>query len=154
MFMDSATLFKDGRIALEVKTNVLPAAGATRLLVKGSLALRIASDEKVVEEKNFKLQAGAMVKLGPVEVSGIDFRNDQTYVSVYYTNNVLKSIQFLDKDEKVLPSERAGHGGFGVRFHETFALQGKVERVTVRITYFSKTETVMVPLDVSVGLGL
>ena len=154
LFMNSATLFKDGRISLDVKSNILPATGATKLFVKGAVALEVASDEKVLEEKNFKLQAGVTARLGPIQVESKGFQNGQTQVDVYFTTNILKSVQFLDKNEKVLPMKRVGFGGFGVQFHENFALTGKIEAVTVRVTYFSKTQTVIVPLDLSVGLGL
>ncbi|HMF16601.1 MAG TPA: hypothetical protein VKE98_05305, partial [Gemmataceae bacterium] len=136
LFMNSATLFKDGRISFDVKSNILPATGATKLFVKGAVALEVASDEKVLEEKNFKLQAGVTARLGPIQVESKGFQNGQTQVDVYFTTNILKSVQFLDKNEKVLPMKRVGFGGFGVQFHENFALTGKIEAVTVRVTYF------------------
>ena len=147
---------------------MIPAHGATKLRVKGFVNLRTASDEKTLQEKGVALKMGAKVKLGPVEISrgkspvvvfddkAVD--DDRVYVNVAYTNNVLKGIQFLDADGKALPCEQVGHFAFGsggdTHITESYAIQSKVERATVLITYFSKTQTVKVPFDLRIGMGL
>ena len=46
-------------------------------------------------------------------------------------------------------------GGFGgqMTYTHTFGLARKVDRVTVRITYYSQIEPVSIPLDLTLGVG-
>jgi hypothetical protein len=145
------------RLGFGIRTTVVPAAGATRLLLKGKLVLLIGTQEKTAEVKKVALEGGGSVKVGPCEVRKDKTRSGEgSLVEVKHSEPNLKSITFLDKDGKVLPSEWAA-GSF-VRNGQTtytveYRVKGKIENGTVRVTYFSKVERVTVPLDLDIGVG-
>jgi hypothetical protein len=146
-------------IGFQVRSKVVPAAGASKLRLKGTLALRVGGGEKMAEEKNVTLKADAKVKVGPVELSlSKNAFGDGTPLEVTYPNRVLKKIEFLDKDGKALQSSTQGGMSVGdgakTIYTDNYSLKGKAEQLTVRVTYFGKVETVTVPLDLEVGLGL
>jgi hypothetical protein len=160
MWMSSAWRSEDAsNLAFTLKASALPARDATKLLIKGYVTLKIATEEKTIQKNNVPLANGAKANLGPIEFSKEEgFDADKTQVSVRYTNNVLKSIHFLDKNEKMLPSARAGGGGSGnyhdTHFNQSFTFAKKLDQVTVRVVYVSKTQTLKVPFDLEIGLGL
>jgi hypothetical protein len=151
--------FADGsQVMFSVRTSKLPARAAKKLRVKGSVALRIGSGEMSLEKKNVKLESGATVKVGPFELGSYEQNLDAsaTGVRVAYSEDILKSIQFFDMDGQVISCRKMGGGSFGnvdVYYWDDYALTRKVERMTVRIGYYSKSETITVPLDLEVGLG-
>lgn len=157
MLVISTNRFKDEeKVALTLRTALLPVPGATKLRIKGSIALIIATAEKL-EEKEVKLQDGTSESLGPIEVRGRGHQNESTYVDLCFTSNMLKSIQFLDSNGIPVSSERVGHcycGTHEVVRTESFKLKGKVEQVKVKVVYVSTTQTVNVPLNLIAGLAL
>jgi hypothetical protein len=145
------------RLGFGIRTTVVPAAGATRLLLKGKLVLMIGTQEKTVEVKKVALEGGGSVKVGPCEVRQ-DKRpfGEGSLVRVQHSEPNLKGIVFLDKDGKVLPSESVGssftRNGQTIYTVE-YSVKGKLENGIVRVTYFSKIERVTVPLDLDIGVG-
>jgi hypothetical protein len=157
--LDFPTRFKEGdRILFPLRSAVLPAKGATKLRAKASVGLRIGTDLTTLEKKNMKLKADVAVKVGPFELH-LDQSNlgdDQTGVSVGYSDNIFKSIAFCDKDGKSVSSTNMGGGSSGgeqVYYHDHYGLERKLDVLSVRITYYSKSETIFVPFDLEVGLG-
>ena len=50
---------------------------------------------------------------------------------------------------------RSSSGLGGNTTHSTtYSLKKRIDKATVRITYFEKTESVTVPVDLAVGVGL
>jgi hypothetical protein len=164
----SAHVFKDeGKIAFNIWSAILPARGAMRLKVNGLVSLRIAAEEKLIQEEGVMLKLDTPVKIGPIEITrktpprvvlnGKTYDDERTVVEVVYAGNIVKSIRFLDTDGKVLASKQTGHaaGGFyeHTQFTTFFALPANISRATVQVIYCNKTEIVTVPLDLSIILG-
>jgi hypothetical protein len=155
----SARVNKDGtRILFTARSGAVPAPGATRIVLKAKVVLKVGADEKTAEDKKVALKE-AKVKVGPYQV-GLSKGfggGDETVVEVSSSERNIKSVTFLDKDGKELKAEQVGSGSFGDGKMNTYttdyALKGKVTEVGVRIIYFSKVETVTVPIDLEVGVG-
>lgn len=150
---------QDGtRVGVRLRSSVLPAKGAAKLVVKGSIVLKIGTDEKTAEEKNVVLKADKGVKVGPATVKiGMGEVNGEKTVMVSYSERVLKAVVFLDKAGKVLESQSYGGGsssdGTTTVYDTDYHVKGLANLATVRITYFSKTESLTVPLDLEINLG-
>ncbi len=167
----SATIQPDGhRATVEVHLPQTPARGATKVRLKGQLAFQCGAGEKTVEQKNLSIKDGK-ITVGPVpmtfgqEDDGFTPPNfggeakPSTSLSLHHARplNSIKTLAFLGPDGKTLPSHRTGQmsSGFGdqQRFTTIYQVEGKVDRVSVKITYFDKVETLTMPLDIEVGVG-
>ena len=138
---------------LRVGTSAVPAPGATKIQLKATAAVKVGGAEKTVEEKLVIIKKDAKTKVGPAEL-----RASGDIVTVSYIDTTpVASVVFLDKAGKEIKSERAG-GGFssrdaGYEYENDYRLEGKVGEFGVRLTYFSKIETVEVPIEINTGLG-
>jgi hypothetical protein len=135
-----------------------PAAGATKVRVKGSLTALVGKDEKKVEKKDVSLKDGVELEIGTLKLLTPATRT--TAVS-YTGTRALKSVVFLDADGAEIPvrqsvgilSQRAARGQFASSFRPADR-NTKLDRCTVRVTYFDRVDEVVVPVDLEVGPGL
>jgi hypothetical protein len=130
---------------------VTPARGATRLTVKGTLAVRVGSQEKEAQARGIALKAdGNKIPVGPVNlvVPKDQFIEGELAVEVV-SDKVVKNVAFLDAAGKELKSSRRDQA-----FGTDYLLRSKPDKVTIKVTYFDKTETVVVPINLSFGVGL
>lgn len=147
-----------------------PAKGATRILLKGQLAFVCGSGEKTVEQKNLSLKDGK-ITVGPIPITfgeseggfappnlGGDDK-PSTMVTLNHTKplGLIKKLTFLDASGKVIPHHGAGQmsTGFGgqMSYSTILRLDGKVDRVSVKLAYFDKTETLTIPVNVEASVG-
>jgi hypothetical protein len=135
-----------------------PAAGATKILVKASVAVLCGSDEKKAEKKDVAVKDGTKEKVGPAELEvKSPFPGAKNLSLIFLTDKpVIKTVEFFDADGKAVKA----NPGFaftppGSKKHQTAynLLDPKVTKVTVKLTYFEKTEEVKVPLNLNFGLG-
>jgi hypothetical protein len=166
---------RDGhRCLVQFIADRTPAAGANKVVVKGSLVLDCGTGEKTVQEKGFYLKEAKKkengfylkeakkTKLGPLDLQAspqpgreisalwfLTFRSDRP---------VIKSVECFDpkgnrlKVAMILPPLR----GVGEKKYQSkYSVDNRQnDRVTVKVTYYAKVEAVTVPVDLSVGVGL
>jgi hypothetical protein len=133
-----------------------PGKGAERILLKGSLNVKCGSDAKVTETKEMAMKPKEEAEVGPFKVRVGQFGSS---VEVVSNEENIKNVEFLEDKSKVittgmpnrvqLPSEKGK-----MSYHYNYFLVGKREKFSVKVHYFTKVETVKVPLDLHVGLGL
>ncbi len=150
---------------VQLYTPHVPAQGATRLRVQGSVVYRYGFDEKTVE-KEVDLKTGGTLKLGSVEASIGEtaeqqrlMGGDRTVVSITTerSQDVFKDVVFLRPDGKPLAMQLAGSSsrsrGREVTMTKHYATTEKIERLRVRITYFSAVASLKIPVSMETGLG-
>ena len=148
----------------EILSKKLPAAGARELTIQGTIALVVGSNEKTAKIETV-LKKGKKVKLGPVdaeisEVGDPDWGDKKLVVTFRGSESfdAIREVIFKGPDGKVIESGGAGSSSMTMGsksvYTRSFGLAKKVDKVAIEIKYFDKLETVKVPLDLKVGLGL
>jgi hypothetical protein len=156
----SVRISKDGKAAeVGLFFPGYPASGATKISLKGSLAITVGKDEKTEEKKGVTLTDNG-VMVGTFKVVRPQFIKpfgNQTPVEVNSPANNIKGVQFFDGNGNELKTFLAvrGTGGFGDKmyFRVEYDVTNLPENFTVRVTYYAKTETITVPLEVETGIG-
>lgn len=144
----------------------VPAAGAKQVTLEATVAIRCAQNTKTVEQRDIALVEGSEITVGPVplkieSVKDYDregFRQSFKLVSGEPID-AIKSIGFRGLDGKVIVHKSVGGlitmCGDDCYRHETeYALRQKVDRVTVRVTYYSDVELYTVPVKIETSEGL
>jgi len=155
---------KDGHSCQFEVRGHLPAKGAAKLSLRAEIVYRCGTGAETIASTT-QLTKGAAFPFGPVNVT-IDEVKDASWgqskmtftLKSDKTFEAVKSVTFLDAEGKEIKHSAMGSGrmGFGKKFTYTrsFGLHRKVEKVTVKVEYYSKIETVRMPLDLTVGVGL
>ena len=156
---------KDGHACIiELHSDDAPAKGAGKITFKAKLALKCGVGETTYTER-VALKAGTPIKFppAPMKVGSVkgegwgDMQMTFTVTSSKSTESI-KKIVFLGADGKEIKHRSLGRGRSGspgrMTYETNYGLAEKVDSVTLKITYYSKVETVAVPVDVSVGVGL
>jgi hypothetical protein len=141
-----------------------PAKGATKLRLKATVVLSCGADEKATDKKEIAIKKDQKETVGAftyqVVNDGAMFGGPQ--VAVLSDKQNLKGIEFSDaKGEAiklVFPPYRQNFypntPGGKMQYGLVGTLPKKMDAVTVKATYFEKTEAVSVPIDLDVGVGL
>lgn len=142
-----------------------PAPGARTLQAKAVIVLFCGSDEKTEKQKDVALKVNTKITVGPIQmtISKIwqEERGDEKLTAVTLESDKrfypIRKLEFLGPDGKAIETLNLGEGstsmGGKLTYDRTFGLKSQVDKVTVRITYFAKTEKLTVPVDVNVGVG-
>lgn len=153
------------RAKFVVQSPLTPAAGATKLILRGTIAGTYMTGLKTFRTEAVPLTDGTKFKVGNVELeistpavarNGAAAR--QLELRRHGSLRPVKSLRFLN-GAKEIKAEQTGGGssGFGAILSETrsFALWENPPRVTVEAEVYTQTEAVPIPvnLDVAVGLG-
>jgi hypothetical protein len=150
--------------APSVGSKKLPAAGASALIIDATLAFICGEAPKTVQS-DVSLTKGTPVKLGTVaakirkvgEPSYGKMKSSVTFTSSQSFDTIRKLV-FLDSAGKEIKSRGSGHGSstFGSKktYSRTYDLAKKVDKVTIKIDYWGKIETVTVPVKLNVQMGL
>ena len=159
----SLDVIKDKRTALfKISSEAVPAPGAREMILEATVGIKCGSEEKTVEQKDFALQVGSELTVGPapmkVKTIGEGGGNDKMEVTLKGTTDpeAIKDLVFLSADGKVIKAHvtESGWESRGqIEYTRTYALAEKVETVTVRVVYFTQMETLTVPLHLKVGVG-
>ncbi len=149
---------------LSFKTEELPSKKTTSLSIQGTIAL-VAGKETKTEEITIKIVEGGKIKLGQLEVTidsvgeafGEPFKQS-IQVSTSKPFDSIKSIEFLDDSGNAIESGEGGSGMSGFNGEYTYSksweLASDAKSVKAKVTYFTKTETIKVPVKLDFGLGL
>lgn len=142
-------------VAVQIQGTNAPGKDAEKILLKGSLSVRCGSDAKTTDAKELVVKAKAEAEVGPFKARVGQFGN----IEIWSSEENIKKVEFLDDKGKPImagppgrtrsPSkqEKLAHG-------YSYFLIGKHEKLSIKIHYFTKVETVKVPVDLRVGLGL
>jgi hypothetical protein len=152
------------RLVIEARSKDVPAEGGKQIHIAGQIAVQVGSDEKT-KLVEMPLKAEAKVELGPVKatVSEVaDARWGQSKVAVTLKSpsplRAIKELTFLDADGKKIEHSQmsSGASGWGGKktYTVTYGLAKKVDSVSVKVVWFTRTDTITVPLDLNVSVGL
>ncbi len=157
---------KKDRVAFSVVSERVPAAGAREIRLKASIAVLTGADLKTATQEGLALAKGAAVSAGGLvatiaEVTADDSA-DAPSRTVEFTSGkgfaAIQSIEFLTPEGTPIEASEYGsstmNDGEKIVYGKTWNLAGKVDKVTLRVTYFEKVESVPVEIDVSAGVGL
>ncbi|MGP0068928.1 MAG: hypothetical protein ACLQGP_35675 [Isosphaeraceae bacterium] len=165
----------DGRSCLvEVKGPSLPASGASKITIKGTLVFSCGQGEKTDEQKNVPLTEGAKINAGPVAMS-VSLKKKPNFPSVSFPGQPapLHGTEFALRTEMPLTAIQsivffdAGGKEIKSQFHTTsfntsgettwtesfYTLEKKVDNVSIRVRHVDHLEKLTVPVDMTVGVG-
>jgi len=149
---------------MELRSDAAPAKGAGKIILKAKLALKCGSGETTYTEK-VAMKAGTLIKFPPAPMKvGSVKDGDWGGMKMAFTvtsdksTESIKKVALLGPGGKEIKHRTLGRGRSGspgkMTYETTYGLAEKVDSVTLKITYYDKVETVAVPVDVSVGVGL
>jgi len=138
--------------------NRAPGKGASKVLVKGDLMVLCGTDEKSEEVKKFEFKDKEEAKAGDFKLKVTQekgFGSQGATFSLISPTNAIKGLVVKDADGKdVEVYAGAPFPSAPKEFTVTYTLQKPLKEGKVTITYFTKSEKVKVPIDLSVGIGL
>jgi hypothetical protein len=128
------------------------------------LAVVCGADETEAVQDGVGLVEGAKVTVGPVPMEVVAAEDEpgrkRRRVTFRYggPDHALKSIAFLDESGKQIAADagaRVRLSTLGWVSHiRTWYVPMGVKKVRVKVVYFGTTETLRVPIDLSIGVGL
>jgi hypothetical protein len=132
-----------------------PAAGATRVRVKGELVLLCGTAEKTATAEKFAVRDKEKVEVGPASFEVAVVKDRPTLILKAASASV-RSVAFTGADGKPLSVGGAinlGAPGGKVTQTATFLLPTKAESVGIKVTYYETVESVKLPVDTDTGVG-
>jgi hypothetical protein len=135
-----------------------PVEGADKVFVKANLAVLCGKEEKVVEQKNAALKVGDKATLDAIEMNVQKGFPEGKAVTVVFTtpDRSIKTIEFIDSKGKAINQVFTNTNFLTFpkpQCQTVCSLSAPAEPVTIKVTYFSKTETIMAPVDLRFGVG-
>jgi hypothetical protein len=164
----AAEIDPDGhRATVTVRSPLLPAGGAGKILLEANLVFKFSRGEKTVEQKNvnlkldkitaapFPLIVGSQSEdgaLGGVRMRGMP---NGTQVMLFHQGPIqgIKKITFVGADGNEIQATPSGGGSSGTLQHTYYNLAKKVETCTIRITVPEVVETSTLAISVTTGVG-
>lgn len=142
-------------VVLQVQGSSTPAKNAEKILLKASLNVKYGSEDKTTDAKELTLKAKAEADIGPFKVRVGQFGN----IEVWSSDENIKKVEFLDDKGKPIMTGLPGRNRHPSKTEKlsygySYFLLGKRDKLSIKIHYFTKVETIKVPLDLRVGLGL
>lgn len=151
-------------VKFQLRSEIMPAQGASKLTAKGKLVLLSASDEKTESQADIAMKIDEAITAGPANftISQIDkgWGDAAVVVSLKTDDPVaaIKTVTFLDAEGKEIEANKSGTMWSGSGKNRTttlsYGLKKKVDTFGVKITYYTKVEKVDVPIDRTITLGL
>ncbi len=150
-------------VVFDVRSEKLPAPGSASLTLRADVVLVCGSDLKT-SSVDTKLADDAAFDFGPVSVTVDKVRKverggkDAWAVSLRSDRSVVEAVRewSLLEDGQAVKFAPMGRWSTGQRHYYTFSLDGDPagRTFTFQATYYAKTETLTIPVDRTVGLGL
>jgi hypothetical protein len=157
---------EDGKSCVaRIRTKTPPAQGAKAITVRATLVVLCGEDVQTGEQKDVPLVKDTKVELGPLPctISKVsDKAWGKTKLTVSFQSgspfDAIKNITFLKPDGTEIKHRRAGGMRLRVNdqytYTQSYALEEKVEKATINVEFYGKTEEHAVPVDVTIGVGL
>ena len=147
---------------IQLGSETLPGPANTGLSLNGAIVLTVGKDSKT-EEIDLKVVAGTKVKLGLLDAtvgrSGDDGDQEYQMIQLNAGNpfDSVSKIEFLDSKGEVIESYFGGSGSYGgdgsMTFQQSYNVNSAAKSLKLRVTYFSKLESLKLPLALKCGLG-
>lgn len=160
---DFAQITPDGeRCTVQMSGQAAPAAGASKVLAKGTVVLKCGSGEKTTEKKKITIKKDAETKIGAyiAKVAGEGSAFVGPGIVILSNARDVKSVEFFDAKGTAISIIGAPYrndvfkGPGKTQYAITYTLPKKLDALAVKVTFFSKVESVEAPFDLSVGVGL
>jgi hypothetical protein len=142
-----------------------PVAGATKITLKADVVIKCGTGEKTAEQADIKFEKGTKITAGPVpmtieQVEPSSFNDDYKMTVTLQAKaklDSIKKIAFFDASGKEIKSTKGGESSFtfagSTQVDRGYMLAEKVDSATIKITYFEKLEDVVVPVEITTGVG-
>jgi hypothetical protein len=152
--------FKDGSGGtVEISSTGLPAAGATRLVAEGTLALNVSSGVKPERVANVSIQNGRTFLLGKtsitvaeVETSGAEQKFTLKLPRVVMEG--IRDVKFFDAKGQALEGHRSGTGYMNDAGEMGLTVTTALKTLTLEFEVWQGRRTIKVPFKVQTGLGV
>ena len=160
---DYTQVTPDGeQCTIQLSARTPPAKDANKVLVQATVVVKVGAEEKTTETKKIAMKQNAETAIGSytvrVQNPGSSFSGGQ--LEILSDARDVKMAEFFDANGKALeiaipPFRGNAFVGAGkMKQSISYFLPKKMDEVSVKITYFSKVESMSVPFDMGVGLGL
>jgi hypothetical protein len=142
-------------VAVQIQGTDAPGKDAGKILLKGSLSVKCGSDAKTTDAKEMALKPKAETDVGPFKARVGQFGN----IEIWSNDENIQKVEFLDDKGKPILTGQPGRQRNPSKqeklaYGYSYFLFGKHDKCSLKIHYFTRIETVKVPLDLRVGLGL
>ena len=144
----------------EIKSSVCPAKGATKVTIDATMVLLGGADLKTETQADVELKLDAKITIGPapfeikkIEKGWGDWQRAVTLFTPKPTDGI-KSIKFYGPDGKEIESKQTSWSSSNKNINLTYSLKKKIDKVTVKIEFYQKVEKIIVPIKISLGVGL
>jgi hypothetical protein len=152
--------FKDGSGGtLEITSSALPAAGATKLMAEGTLALNVASGAKPERVANVRIENGRTFLLGKttITVAEVESSSDEQKFTLKLPRTIMEGIRdvkFYDAKGAALEGRRTGSGYMNDAGEMGLAVTTALKTVTLEFEVWQGRRVIKVPFKVQTGLGV
>lgn len=139
----------------------VPASGAKKILMRGTLSILCGGTTKTAELKEVELKVDpkAKIKLGEVTFT-VEKSLYVGDVSVKFESSSpnIRSASFTTTTGQAITTDKPNTSRFGFdnkyTYNTSYNLRTKADKINITLTYFEKTEVVNLPVELSVGIGL
>ena len=143
-----------------------PAKGSQAVLCSGELVFRTGSRTKDFTQKDVAIAEGSRIEAGAIplvieEVKQDTRRGAKLLVTLKANQSIdtIADIRFFDADGIAIPGWHDGRGKFTANGRVTsqtwrYLMKAETDRATIVITEWQDLETLTIPFDIKVGLGL
>jgi thiol-disulfide isomerase/thioredoxin len=162
-FTHEARTSQDGHSsAVEIASAAEPSLDATKIILKGSLVIKIAGTERSLESKDVLLQPDSKFEVGPYEMklAEIKTKDLRENMKVGLTLNfdgdpdAIRSIKFFDPLKREIGIAAIRSTSSDNHNTREYQLSERPKTITVHLDGYEKLDKVKVPVDLQIGLGL
>lgn len=143
-----------------LSSNNIPASGAKSITIQGTLAVHCGSEPKTDEHAGVSMVIPKQrdpIKVGELKMFVNKGFPDGKYISFQSEAPNIKEVTFWGADGKEVKSEGGNRGFFGFNKKYTYTLdynvKSEAEKLTIKITHFTKMESKKFPIDLKLGVG-
>ncbi len=153
----------DGQTAaLTLRSSILPAADATKIILRGALPINCGTHSVKDTQNNVALTKDAVITIAghPAKVDSVEDMGAQMVITISSNQSfsTIKTVRFLDADGHEIKSKVSSRGSYGINgsmtYSVSYALDEKVTKADVECNYWDKAEVVTVPIDLVIGVGI
>lgn len=150
---------KDGKVLIvEMKSQGVPAVGATHVTAKGTISVTTATGSKPVKVPNVRLENAQTFKLGAGVVTIEDVSAEEGATSFTMKGPLplmgsIRSVKFLDAKGAEIESSDGGYGRSNDVAFKSVRVTSTAKTVTLEMDVWQGLKQTAIPFDVKAGLG-